>query len=156
MSRKDGWTHCSSRSICSCVATHSTIYCSPGLGLGLALWKGADGYEDVKSLAYYLNKSLVSALTNNKKVECNGLYNSTTSCDAQLVRFINIFPSSCFYYLTYFRVGNKENMAQRKYLPIVKHMEGKSITKSHCNKICSNMTCISKLTVSMHLLPKPV
>ena len=56
------------------------------MGLGLALWKGVERYEDVKFIANNLNRQLITALNNADGNDCNGFYDSITSCDAQLVK----------------------------------------------------------------------
>ena len=65
-----------------------------GLGLGLAFWKGTEGYKDVKSIATSLNTGLHTALNNEELKSCNGFYGSGTSCDTKLVK-----PISYYHYI---------------------------------------------------------
>ena len=65
-----------------------------GLGLGLAFWKGTEGYTDVKSIATSLNTGLHTALNNEELKSCNGFYGSGTSCDTKLVK-----PISYYHYI---------------------------------------------------------
>ena len=66
---------------------------TPGLGLGLAFWKGAEGYKDVKDIATSLNTGLHTALNNEELKSCDGLYDSGTSCDTKLVKHISYCPT---------------------------------------------------------------
>ena len=94
MSQDDGYAYCSSKLICyvECCIYRSDIQITSatGLGLGLALWKGAERYEDVKYIANNLNEQLITALNNDDLNDCSGFYDSTTSCDAQLVKIYTI------------------------------------------------------------------
>ena len=65
-----------------------------GLGLGLAFWKGAEGYKDVKYIATSLNNGLYTALNNEELKSCIGLYGSGTSCDTKLVKPISYCPTT--------------------------------------------------------------
>ena len=51
-------------------------------GLGLAMWKTGEAYEDIKFLAHHINKHLFTALHNLNGIECN---NADKSCDGKLV-----------------------------------------------------------------------
>ena len=53
-------------------------------GLGLALWKTGDAYEDIKFLAHHINENLFTALHNVNFIECN---NDDKSCDEKLVNY---------------------------------------------------------------------
>ena len=70
-------------------------YFAKGLGLGLAVWKDADSYKDVAHIAATLNHAVFTALNNKHRHDCNGLYNSSTSCDAQLVKFNMNYGEAC-------------------------------------------------------------
>lgn len=56
-------------------------------GLGLALWKTGDAYEDIKFLAHHTNEKLYTALNNVNGNECN---NDDKSCDGKMVNWQNL------------------------------------------------------------------
>ena len=58
----------------------------PDSGLGLAVWKTGDQYEDIKFIASHTNESLFTALHNPNNSACN---NDDMSCDGILVNKTN-------------------------------------------------------------------
>ena len=74
------------------------------MGLGLAVWKDADSYKDVAHIAASLNHPVVTALNNKDLHDCDGLYDSSTSSDAQLVKFNMNYHEACLHPYHFFKV----------------------------------------------------
>ena len=68
------------------IALENLVHCIPDSGLGLAMWKTGDQYEDIKFLASHTNENLFTALSNPDKLACN---NDDMSCDGVLVNKTN-------------------------------------------------------------------
>ena len=68
------------------IALENLAHCIPDRGLGLAMWKTGDQYEDIKFLARHISANLFTALHNPDKLECN---NDDKSCDGILVNKTN-------------------------------------------------------------------
>ena len=68
------------------------------------VWKDADSYKDVAHIAASLNHPVVTALNNKDLHDCDGLYDSSTSCDAQLVKFNMNYHEACLHPYHFFKV----------------------------------------------------
>ena len=109
MSQADGYTYCSSKlNSCSAVVAifqdMNSIYFPIGLGLGLAVWKDVDSYKDIAHIAATLNLSVITALNNKNLHDCNGSYDSSTSCDGQLVIFNMNYGEARLHPYNFFKV----------------------------------------------------
>ena len=80
------------------------IYFPIGLGLGLAVWKDVDSYKDIAHIAATLNLSVITALNNKNLHDCNGSYDSSTSCDGQLVIFNMNYGEARLHPYNFFKV----------------------------------------------------
>ena len=86
------------------------LHCIPDSGLGLAMWKTGDQYEDIKFLVSHTNENLFTALHNPDNNECN---NDDKSCDGILVNkrnfksvvLCNLYPllNGLYYEVTYLK-----------------------------------------------------
>ena len=85
-------------------------HCIPGSGLGLAMWKTGDQYEDIKFLARHISENLFTALHNPDQLECN---NDDKSCDGILVNKTNF--KSVIFYVIYFRCLYYKGAYLKKY-----------------------------------------
>ena len=85
-------------------------HCIPGNGLGLAMWKTGDQYEDIKFLARHISENLFTALHNPDQLECN---NDDKSCDGILVNKTNF--KSVIFYVIYFRCLYYKGAYLKKY-----------------------------------------
>ena len=91
-----------------------------GLGLGLAMWKGTEAYEDVKYISSTSNKEFYTALNNDDKQTC-----VDWDCTAKLVMKSteNLYVKSHTEILVH-RFGNRLKLVQRKDFTSSIHMEG--------------------------------
>ena len=133
LSYADAYTFCSGI-LYQCQQLHRLAreviaYNPSDLGLGLAIWKGEEPYQDVSYISANSNLDLFTALNNEKLKDC-----SNGDCSGRLVCTCRTYTTTLFYpKFSHDRLGNKMLMDLGKDFHMVNIMEGKLMVI--CNTI---------------------